>query len=463
MRPLLLFIVLVCLSALTYARRPQQRSRVRGTTNATQPQQVHIGFAGSDENGNSNGMVISWNTASATATSTVLYGLESKKYTWTANGTQNTYIDSYNHHVVLQNLTLDTRYYYICGDAQGGYSDEFSFVTAISQPRPFIVNVYGDMGLTDGDNTRAQVIKQLSDVDFIWHVGDMSYADDDILGWQYEQVWDEFMNTIQPISSVRPYMVLPGNHEAECHFLGCLPFSKTFYALRNFTAYRHRFRMPCEESGGTENMWYSFNYGQAHFVSISTETDYPGSPEGQGSLANDGPFGDQLGWLEADLARADSPTERAVRPWVFVAGHRPIYSVNCIDSSQKPNGACKSLQTAIEDLLKKYHVDIFFTGHVHSYQRTVPVYQGVPTPGSPIYIVHGAAGNVEGHEGLSNTAAWLATKDDQNFGYGRLSVYNATTLQWTVFRDSDNAVIDDMVLSKQSVIVSGKAPRISIA
>jgi len=248
----------------------------------------------------------------------------------------------YNHHVVLQNLTLNTRYYYICGDVQGGFSDEFSFVTAIAQPRPFIVNIYGDMGLTDGENTRTQVINQLSDVDFVWHVGDMSYVDDDILGWQYEEVWDEFMNQIQPITSVRPYMVLPGNHEAECHFLGCLPFSKTFYTLRNFTAYRHRFRMPCDESGGTENMWYSFNYGQAHFVSISTETDFPGSPEGQGSLANDGPFGDQLGWLEADLARADSPAERAVRPWVFVSGHRPIYSLTCMDSSQKPSGECKS-------------------------------------------------------------------------------------------------------------------------
>jgi len=170
-----------------------------------------------------------------------------------------------------------------------------------------------------------------------------------------------------------------------------------------------------------------------------------------------------LGWLEADLARADSPAERAVRPWVFVSGHRPIYSLTCMDSSQKPSGECKSLQTAIEGLLYKYHVDIFFTGHVHSYQRTVPVYQGVPTPGSPIHIVHGAAGNVEGHESLSANAAWLAAKEDQNFGYGRLTVYNATTLHWAVYRDSDNGLIDDMVLSKQSAVVPKKSPRISIA
>lgn len=50
---------------------------------------------------------------------------------------------------------------------------------------------------------------------------------------------------------------------------------------QNFTAYRHRFRMPSIESGaGTvENMWSSFDHGLVHYVMINTETDFPGSPE----------------------------------------------------------------------------------------------------------------------------------------------------------------------------------------
>lgn len=52
----------------------------------------------------------------------------------------------------------------------------------------------------------------------------------------------------------------------------------TYYACpesqRNFTAYNHRFYMNGEKSNGRGNHWYSFDYGLAHFVSFSGETDY---------------------------------------------------------------------------------------------------------------------------------------------------------------------------------------------
>jgi hypothetical protein len=80
--------------------------------------------------------------------------------------------------------------------------------------------------------------------------------------------------------------VLPGNHEAECHSPICYSNSNKRSAFQNFTAYNRRFRMPSPESGGTLNMWYSFDYGSIHFVQIDTETDFPGASNDEFSSKN---------------------------------------------------------------------------------------------------------------------------------------------------------------------------------
>jgi hypothetical protein len=61
------------------------------------------------------------------------------------------------------------------------------------------------------------------------------------------------------------FLSFEGNHEENCQHVGC-------EYTNNFTAYNYRFRMPGPESGGFMNMWYSFNYGNVHFISVSTET-----------------------------------------------------------------------------------------------------------------------------------------------------------------------------------------------
>ena len=117
----------------------------------------------------------------------------------------------------------------------------------------------------------------------------------------YESNWDLWQNWMNKIWTKVPYMTLPGNHEAACaEFDGpgnvltsylnndeinttTAKSGLTYYSCppsqRNFTAYQHRFRMPGKESGGVGNMWYSFDYGLAHFISLDGETDFPYSPE----------------------------------------------------------------------------------------------------------------------------------------------------------------------------------------
>jgi len=198
-------------------------------------------------------------------------------------------------------------------------------------------------------------------------------------------------------------------------------------------------------------MWYSFDYSYAHFISMSTETDFPSSPEGPGTLWGAGPFGDQMSWLEAELKTATLPENRAKRPWVIVVGHRPMYST-C--KGEFPPGAKETLRSTIEKLLEQYNVDIFMAAHVHGYERMWPICDGVTeqksydNPKCPISIVNGAAGNVEGHETFEDPTDYLAHINSKDYGFARMEVYNSTSIRWLWYRASDNGLDDDVWIHK---------------
>eukprot|EP00604_Paraphysomonas_vestita_P002389 CAMPEP_0174819338 /NCGR_PEP_ID=MMETSP1107-20130205/2503_1 /TAXON_ID=36770 /ORGANISM="Paraphysomonas vestita, Strain GFlagA" /LENGTH=335 /DNA_ID=CAMNT_0016032633 /DNA_START=399 /DNA_END=1406 /DNA_ORIENTATION=- len=203
------------------------------------------------------------------------------------------------------------------------------------------------------------------EIDMIWHVGDVGYADDacfhtiaTALQFEYEKAYNGYMNWISPLTTQLPYHVVVGNHEAECHDPLCiLRYKELGKPLSNFTAYNARWAMPSKESGGVENMWYSWNYGPIHFISIDTSTDFPDAPEqvkGGSHVFEAGYFaadGEYMKWVENDLkAAASDPSIR----WIIAGGHRPFEDFN---SDQ------------LESLFEQYGVAFYFAGHSHSYSR----------------------------------------------------------------------------------------------
>lgn len=362
----------------------------------------------------------------------------------TAEGFSQTYgADGFHHIVVIKGLLPFTTYYYSCGDATDGFSPVNTFITAraAGDTTPFTINIIGDMGISNSENTIAALNATSESTEFLWHIGDISYADDRI-ELNYESTWNSYMNSVQPFVSKKGYMTLPGNHEATCS--EALPFLCT-EKHRNFTAYRYRFRMPYEESGAINNMWYSFDYGQVHFISFSSETDFPGAPEGPGTYLNGGPFGDQLAWLEADLQKAVANRKNV--PWIFAAAHRPVYS---------SNGYSQAVTDAFEPLLTKYGVDMYFAGHVHWYERLWPmknaatVQKNYINPTVPVYIINGCAGNTEGHTTSSNNPDWMAVVNSADYGYGQLTVVNATVAEWKWYKAATRELGDSITLVKDS-------------
>lgn len=160
-------------------------------------------------------------------------------------------------------------------------------------------------------------------------------------------------------------------------------------ALSNFSAYNARFKMPSDPSGGNSNMWYSFDAGPVHFVSLDLETAYPGAAEEKRYVFKSGGFyGDMVQWLEDDLKKVN----RSERPWVFVSGHHPMYAEGAVNAD---------MQAALEGLFHQYGVDVMFAGHVHHYERDYPIYQGqvestsYVDPTATVHFLVGGAGNDE--------------------------------------------------------------------
>ncbi|KAF4727369.1 hypothetical protein FOZ63_007215 [Perkinsus olseni] len=106
--------------------------------------------------------------------------------------------------------------------------------------------------------------------------------------------------------------------------------------------------------GSKANYWFSFDFGLVHYVMMSTEHNYlNGSAQHQ--------------WLADDLASVN----RTKTPWVIVTGHRPMHSPCPFG---KFNGEiADALKSDVAPLLKKYKVDLYFTGHLHRYARTPPI------------------------------------------------------------------------------------------
>ncbi|KAF4986942.1 hypothetical protein FGRMN_10614 [Fusarium graminum] len=316
----------------------------------------------------------------------------------------------------------------------------------------------------------------------------------------YESNWDIWQQWMNNITLKIPYMVLPGNHEATCADHDNYPYILSAYldedkpdstsnestlnyyscppSQRNFTAFQHRFSMAGESSGGVGNFWYSFDYGLAHFVSIDTETDYAHSPDktfetdvnGDGShptpnqthITDSGPFGtingsyndstsfEQYQWLKHDLRSVN----RCKTPWVIVMGHRPMYSSKVVGYQQH-------LRNAFEDLFLKYEVDLYISGHVHWYERLFPMSKNgtidhgsvsktsnstyKTNPGkSMVYLINGAAGNIESHStfvGNETQLPMTAHLDLNHFGFSMLTVHNATDLSWKFIEGRDGSLV----------------------
>ena len=209
--------------------------------------------------------------------------------------------------------------------------------------------VWGDSG--KGDAAQFALVPPMvaANAEFMLHTGDVIYTDGEAENFtpRYFEPYADFLRNT-------PVYAALGNHDIRTS--DGQPYLDAFY-------------LPENNPDGNER-YYSFNWGQAHFVCMDSNDSIPQ---------------EELDWLRADM-------EAATTRWKFVYFHHPPYSCGL-------HGSNSYARSKFASLMEELDVDIVFTGHEHDYQRTHPMLDGSPIdveqdpnyvdPRGVIYVVTG--------------------------------------------------------------------------
>jgi purple acid phosphatase-like protein/calcineurin-like phosphoesterase family protein/flagellar hook capping protein FlgD len=366
--------------------------------------------------------LIAWQTDAA-AGGTVSYGTNPQSLTSVQSHPGTTA----NHSVPLTGLSPGTTYFY-SAESGGVASPVYSFRTAPGSGGPFRFVAFGDLGRATPEQKAVAARVDSLDADLGILTGDIIYEAGEAANFT-----PQYFDIYRPTIARAPYYPCLGNHDT---------------GTSNGQPYLDAFYLPSNNPAATER-YYSFDYANAHFVSIEC------------SVQGASPGASMLSWLDADLAAT-------TKLWKFVFFHIPIYS------NPGVHGSDTVIRAALEPILSARHVDIAFQGHNHYYTRTYPILSGAVVastqepnylnPGGTIYVVTGGGGRslyaLSGREPFEafSKSTYHATVVD---------VFGATLSLKAVERDG--TVIDAMTLIKDPPTAAGSAegardaaPRLSL-
>ena len=245
-------------------------------------------------------------------------------------------VKEYVYAVQLRNLSPGKRYAYRV--ESGAVAAEGTFLTHPAKERAFTFIAYGD------SRTQAEVHRKVVSCfaqhrpAFVVHTGDF------VTTGAFREWGREFFAPLADVIRNVPVWPARGNHEGSEVFRQC-------------------FSLPGKE------LWYSFDYANAHFVCLDSGTGGADRAE-------------MLAWCERDLAKSKAR-------WKFVYHHHPSYDVGSHHTRWGRGD--------FVPLFRKHGVDVVFSGHSHSYQRFYPMITPGENDAHPITYVTCAGGGAPLH------------------------------------------------------------------
>ena len=155
-----------------------------------------------------------------------------------------------------------------------------------------------------------------------------------------------------------------------------------------------------------ENVFYSFDFENVHFVTISAEQSYSKGSE-------------QYNFLKSDLANTDLDENI---DWIIFWLHEPLYFSN------SPNGNTDLI--VLHKLLDQYDVDLVLQANFHAYERSKPITSdgiimdhskcSYIDPKGQIFVTVGTGGH--SHANIKNKFDWSVIQNNNDFGFLNLKI-----------------------------------------
>lgn len=296
-----------------------------------------------------NSITVRWQTNIA-SNSKVNFGTTMAYGTSVNNATIST-----EHEVQLTGLTANTKYFYqigtsttaIQGDANNFFKTGITYGTSTS----FKVWVTGDMGVgtTQGHNdqiavrTAYQNYVGATPADFWLWLGDNAYSSGSATDYT-----DNVFNIHTQLFKSLPFFPSPGNHDYADN-----PYQSAPTLTTNWE-YFNAFTMPTTaQLGGIASnteKYYSYDYGNAHFVVLDT----------WGANTNAAMYS----WLQANL-------QANTKKFTVCYFHNPPYTKGTHDSDNSATDLPSfDVRQYILPILEANNVDLVLSGHSHVYERS---------------------------------------------------------------------------------------------
>lgn len=274
--------------------------------------------------------------------------------------------DNIKQYSVLLDRLEPNREYEFTIETADRTSKAYSFRTSEGKQEKFTMLIFPDSqssDYADWRNVAQSAIKRHPQAEIFANMGDLVDNGED------SSQWRAWFGALDGLLDKMLFVPVMGNHECyDRNWQERLP-----------EAYLHYFQVPANGSSEFNRYYYSFDYGQVHFVVLNTM-------EHEIKDFKPGLMDEQIEWLRKDLALS-------FQPWKIVLMHRDVLQYRISRRPERKEGFSDEGEVFMP-IFEQYGVDIVFTAHLHTYRNRGHILQGQHNARGPLYILTGVAGNV---------------------------------------------------------------------